>query len=159
MPNFNIYFKIKCKVSTKKFRGKKIKNKKSLPSAKFNTRQRAPLPSAESNDTRQRLTVCTTVSLCRVPRFAECLALGKETLCRVSDCAECQALGKESLCRVPCFAECGSRLRGSLPSARVLALGKAYDTRQSSAKFGFSVVYVGRAARRRMSTYRCSPCS
>jgi len=28
MPNFNIYFKIKCKVSRKKFGGKKIKNKK-----------------------------------------------------------------------------------------------------------------------------------
>jgi len=38
--------------------------------------------------------------LCRVPNFAECLALGKVWLCRVPYFAECQTLGKAL------FAEC-----------------------------------------------------
>jgi hypothetical protein len=47
----------------------------------------------------KRVTAVTYVRLCRVPGFAECLALGKDFF------AECfylpsAALGKEALCRV-----------------------------------------------------------
>jgi len=152
VPNFNIYFKIKYKVSTKSLEAKKIKNKKNLCRVPNLTLGKEPHCRMSSNDTRQRLTVCTIVSLCRVPRFADCLALGKEALYRVSDCAECRALGKERLYRVPCCAECGSRQRASLPSAmlcrvrlsakRLFAECPSFGTRQNiwhSAKFEFPV--------------------
>jgi hypothetical protein len=130
--NFNLGFKIKCKVSRKKFGDKKQK--------KILCRLPYPWHSAkticaecQTSGTRQRLTVCTTINLCRVPCFAESWTLGKDQLCRGSCFAECLALGKEVLCREPCFADCGTRQRGSLPSARLLTLGTVFNTRQSSA--------------------------
>ena len=130
MPNFNLGFKIKCKVSRKNLETKNQKKNlcrvpKSWHSAKTICAE------SPTSGARQRLTVCTTVSLCRVSCFAESPTLGKDHLCRVPCCAEClalgkelfvesralpsAALGKEALCRVPDFWH----------SAKHLTLGKA----------------------------------
>ena len=63
-------------------------------------------------------------AFCRALGFAEGLTLGKKGLCRVSGFAECLTLGKAF------FAECGTRQNSSLPSVRLLALGKESCTRQ-----------------------------
>ena len=64
------------------------------------------------------------VAFCRAPGFAKCLTLGKKGLCRVPDTRQIL------LCRVYIVAECGTRQNSSLPSARLLALGKESCTRQ-----------------------------
>ena len=121
VPNFNLGFKIKCKVSRKNLetKNKKTKNLCRVP----NLQHSAKIICAEcqTSGTRQKLTVCTTTNLCRVSCFAESLTLGKDHLRRGPGFAECLALGKEPLCREPGFAESGTRQRGSLPRA---ALGK-----------------------------------
>jgi len=130
VPNFNLGFKIKCKVSRKNL---ETKNQKKILCRVLKSWHSAKTICAEcpTSGARQRLTMCTTVNLCRVSRFAECPILGKDHLCRVRGCAEClalgkelfaesralpsAALGKEALCRVPDFWR----------SAKHLTLGKA----------------------------------
>ena len=132
VPNFKLGFKIKFKVSRKIWR-QKTKKKILCRVSNFWHSAKTIYAECQTSGTRQRLTVCTTVTVCRVSCFAECPTLGKDHLCRGPGFAECLALGKEDLCREPCFAERGTWQRGSLPSARLLALGKAFNTRQSSA--------------------------
>jgi hypothetical protein len=119
-----MHFIRKCKVSRKYLEAKN--QKKSLPSAKFDTRQRPSVLSI----------LFLSLSkgwwcVCRAPFFAECPTLSKYYLCQGPSFAECLALGKEALCRVSCFAECGSRQKDSLLSVRLLALGKTFDTHKT----------------------------
>jgi len=71
-------------------------------------------------------------AFCRASGFVECLTLGKKGSCRVPDTRQ------SLLCRVYIVAECGTRQNSSLPSARLLALGKESCTRQ---RICFPVVY------------------
>ena len=132
--------------SKKKVGGKKQK-KIILPSAKvwhsakwifcrvlaLGTRQSQYFAECQTEGTRQRgrrRAPLSRAPLCRVPNFAECLALGKVWLCRVPYFAECQTLGKDLFaeCQVSPSAALGKgglcRVPDIWHSAKIPALGK-----------------------------------
>jgi len=118
--------------------------KENLPSVKWRHSANYPLCRVPGGGTRQRLDAISPTNgrrtagaraghvrwLCRVPPGQHS---AKGTVCRVSFFADGRHSAKLGHAVWQMFAECswrGTRQTTSLPSARVLALGKGRDTRQ-----------------------------